>query len=138
MTEKKPKKAIGRKGSKPSKAKQKKGKPKPGFGPAKKEKPKRKLPKKSQRAKRRYILFQLANVSSSKKAFDLVVGLFPLEQRKFLGLWFIEFKRETGKGIVRCNHGNEQKAKRAILSLPKEFGPKTLKISGTLKSLRAK
>jgi RNase P/RNase MRP subunit POP5 len=113
-----------------------KKKPKPGFGPAKKEKPKRKLPKKSQRAKRRYVLFQLANVSSSKKAFDLVMNRFSMEERKKLGLWFIEFKKETGRGIVRFHLGSEAKVKKAILSLPKEFGPKTLKTSGTLKSLR--
>jgi len=107
-----------------------------GFWPEKKEKPKRKLPKKSQRAKRRYVLFSLANISNSKKAFDLVVKQFPLEQRKQLGLWFIEFKPSTGKGIVRCHLGFEEKVKKAIQGIPKEFGPKTLKTSGTLKSLR--
>jgi len=114
----------------------KRKKPKPGFGPVKKEAPKRKLPKKTQRPKRRYVLFQLANVSNSKKAFDLVMNTLSLDERKEIGLWFIEFKKETGKGIVRFRLGNEAKAKKAILSLPKEFGPKTLKISGTLKSLR--
>ncbi len=114
----------------------KRRKPKPGFGPVKKEAPKRKLPKKTQRAKRRYVLFQLANVSNSKKAFDLVMNTLSLDERKKLGFWFIEFKKETGNGIVRCHLGSGQKVAKAILSLPKEFGPKTLKISGTLKSLR--
>lgn len=109
-----------------------------GFGPAKKEKPKRKLPKKSQRAKRRYILFRLANVSNSKKAFDLVMSKFPLEQRKRFGIWFIEFRPEKEKGIIRCHLGSEAIAKKAILSLPKEFGPRTLKTSGTLKALKGK
>ncbi len=99
---------------------------------------KRKLPKKSARPKRRYLLFSLkpGSCNTAKQAFDLVVGQFSAEQRKQLGLWFIHFKPETGKGIVRCRLGSEEKVKKAILSLPKEYGPKTLKTSGTLKALK--
>jgi len=104
----------------------------------KKEKPKRKLPKKSQRPKRRYMVFRLANCTTSKKAFDLVTGMFSLDERKKLGLWFIEFRPETGQGIVRFRLGNGQKVKKGIEAIPKDFGPKPLKTSGTLKKLRAK
>jgi len=100
------------------------------------EKPKRKLPKKSQRPKRRYILFSLAQASckTSKQAFDLVMGRFSMDERKKLGLWFIEFKPEKSQGILRCVLGNESKARKGIESIP---NAKTLKTSGTLKALRS-
>ena len=107
------------------------------FG-QKPEKPKRKLPKKSQRAKRRYILFSFKEgfCPNSKNAFDLVMDVFPQEQRKELGTWFIEFKAESSKGIIRCHLKNLALVKKALEKIPKESGFKTLKTSGTLKSLR--
>ncbi len=102
-----------------------------------KEKPKRKLPKKSARAKRRYILFSLEKGSceNAKQAFDLVMTQFSLDERKKIGLWFVEFTPENGKGIVRCNHGHEARTREGIESIN---GAKTLKTSGTLRALRAK
>ena len=100
-----------------------------------KEKPKRKLPKKSQRPKRRYILFELENCSNSQKAFDLVMAQFSQDESKELGVWFIEFKPGSGKGIVRCRHNCVERVKK---SLNAANGLKTLKTSGTLKALRAK
>ncbi|MBN2067716.1 MAG: hypothetical protein JW744_04575 [Candidatus Diapherotrites archaeon] len=105
-----------------------------------KEKPKRKLPKKSKRPKRRYVLFQLrqGSCNTAKQGFDLVMGQFSMEQRKALGVWFIEFSPSNSKGIVRCNLGGEKQLANGINSIPKEFGAKTLKTSGTLKALKGK
>jgi RNase P/RNase MRP subunit POP5 len=104
------------------------------------EQPKRKLPKKSQRPKRRYILFSLlpGSCKTSKQAFDLVVGQFSDSERKKLGIWFISFDQKTGFGIVRCWLGNEKKVIANIEAIAKEFGPKTLRSSGTLKALLEK
>ncbi len=101
---------------------------------------KRKLPKKSKRPKRRYLLFQLKPYSckTAKQAFDLVIGCFSPEERKVVGVWFIEFSPETGKGIVRCRAGNQERVKSALMGIPEEFEPKTLLASGTLRKLRAK
>ena len=98
-------------------------------------KPKRKLPKKSKRPKRRYILFQLKQGSckTEKQAFGLVMAKFSPEERKQLGVWFIGFEPETGKGIVRCRLGKEARVRKAIEAIP---GAKTLKTSGTLKKLK--
>ncbi len=101
----------------------------------KKEKPKRKLPKKSQRPKRRYLLFRLEGCENAKKAFDLVMERFSLPERKSSGIWFIEFKPEAKLGIVRCKHDSVQKLKEGLDSVK---GLKTLATSGTIKALRAK
>jgi RNase P/RNase MRP subunit POP5 len=104
-----------------------------------KKQPVRKLPKKSKRPKRRYVLFGLKPGScSARQAFDLVMGQFSLEQRKRLGLWFIGFEPETGKGIVRCILGAELEARKGIESMAKQFEPKTVKTSGTLRALEKK
>jgi len=103
----------------------------------KKEKPKRKLPRKSQRAKRRYVLFSLKNYPPPKHVFDLIMGQFSPDERKAFGTWFIEFNPKTGRGIVRCKLGFEAKLKEAISRISKEFSPKTIKTSGTLKALKA-
>ncbi len=104
-----------------------------------KKQPVRKLPKKSKRPKRRYILFRLkpGSCSSARQAFDLVMGQFSLEQRKRLGLWFIGFEPETGKGIIRCILGAEREARKGIEAMAKQFEPKTVKTSGTLRGLRS-
>ena len=101
---------------------------------------KRKLPKKSKRAKRRYVLFRLKQGScrTSKQAFDLVMGRFSLDGRKALGLWFIEFKPKTGSGIVRCKLTALSEVKRAIACIPASFEPKTMLVSGTLRKIRRK
>ncbi len=101
-----------------------------------KKQPARKLPKKSKRPKRRYILFRLKQGISARQAFDLVMGQFSMEQRKRLGLWFIEFEPETGRGIVRCILGAEQEARKGIEAMAKQFEPKTVKTSGTLRKLK--
>ena len=110
------------------------------FGPKKKEKPKRKLPKKSKRAKRRYILFSLKEgfCPNSKKAFDLVMSCFSQSQKKELGVWFIEFEPSTSKGILRCHLKSLSTVKKCLRKMPKESGFKTLKTSGTLKALKGK
>jgi len=123
---------------KPWKEKPEKRKPwkeKPG-----KTKPERKLPKKSQRAKRRYIMFSLkqGSCNNSNKAFGLVMGIFSIQEKKELGIWFIEFNPETGIGIVRCRLSGLEKAKKAFALIPAKFQAKTVKISGTLSKLRAK
>jgi len=102
--------------------------------------PARKLPKKTKRPKRRYILFSLKQGAchNSKQAFDLVLNKFSLPERKRLGLWFIEFNPENGKGIVRCSLLCLDEAKKAIGCIPAEFGAKTVKTSGTLKALKGK
>lgn len=104
----------------------------------KKEKPKRKLPKKSERAKRRYVLFSLKEGScpTSKMAFDLVMGQFSMEERKQLGLWFIEFMPQRSRGIVRCNKEAVERLRQGIEAIPKEFGPETVRTSGTIKALK--
>lgn len=104
-------------------------------GKRQKEKPKRKLPKKSKRSKRRYVLFSLENCPNPKMAFDLVMGVFSLDERKKMGLWFIGFKPDSGKGIVRCFHGKESKVRAAVDSIP---NARALKTSGTLKALKGK
>jgi RNase P/RNase MRP subunit POP5 len=96
---------------------------------------KRKLPKKSQRPKRRYILFKLEGCENAKKAFDLVMESFSMPERKAFGLWFIEFRPETKLGIARCRLGSLQKAREGLESVK---GLKTIKTSGTLKALRGK
>ena len=103
-----------------------------------KEKPKRKLPKKSQRPRRRYILFSLkpGSCKDSKQAFDLVVGQFSPEQRKDFGVWFVSFDKITGLGIVRCKLKFLKEARKGIESIPDSLEAKTLKTSGTLKALK--
>ena len=95
----------------------------------------RKLAKKTQRPKRRYILFSLAKgkCGTGKQAFDLVFGQFASNERKELGTWFIEFNPETGLGILRCKLDFLKKVKDALNKIP---GAKTLKTSGTLKALK--
>lgn len=102
------------------------------------EKPKRKLPKKSQRPRRRYILFSLkpGSCKDSKQAFDLVIGQFSSEQRKEFGIWFVSFDEKTGAGIVRCKLKFLKEAKNGIERIPGSFEAKTLKTSGTLKALK--
>ena len=105
----------------------------------KKEKPKRKLPKKSQRPKRRYILFSLEKGScTGKQAFDVLMSCFSLEERKSFGIWFIEFDPKTGLGIVKCKLSSLEETKKGFEKIPKKFDAKTVKTSGTLKALKAK
>lgn len=101
---------------------------------------KSKLPKKSARPKRRYLLFSLkpGSCNTAKQALDLIMNQFGLDERKALGIWFIEFKPSTGKGIVRCRLGSGQEARKGIETLPKRFEAKTLKTSGTLKALKGR
>ena len=107
--------------------------------PEKHSRPERKLPKKSKRPKRRYILFSLKKGScTGKQAFDIVMKQFSLEDRKSLGIWFIGFDKGTGKGIVRCRLGCEKQVGKRIKGLPKDFEPKLEKTSGTLRKLREK
>ena len=100
----------------------------------------RKLPKKTKRPKKRYILFKFKQGAchNSKQAFDLVLNKFSLPERKRLGLWFIEFDSENNNGIVRCNLRSLDEVKKAIGGIPAEFEAKTLKTSGTLKALKGK
>ncbi len=102
------------------------------------EKPKRKLPKKSQRPRRRYVLFGLkpGSCKNSKQAFDLVMEQFSLEQRKEFGVWFVSFDERTGTGIVRCKLKSLKEARKGIEKIPGSFEPKTIKTSGTLKALK--
>ena len=96
----------------------------------------RKLAKKSQRPKRRYILFSLSPIpKTGKQAFELVLRQFPQDERKELGTWFIEFNPKTGQGIMRCKLASLEKVKKA---LNKISGAKTMKTSGTLKALKGK
>jgi len=60
-----------------------------------------------------------------------------MEQRKRLGLWFIGFEPETGRGIARCILGAEQEAGKGIEAMAKQFEPKTVRTSGTLRGLRS-
>lgn len=101
---------------------------------------KRKLPKKSARPKRRYLLFSLkpGSCNTAKQAFDLVMGQFSSEQRKQIGLWFIHFNPKTWLGIVRCRLKFLKEARKGIEALPKRFEAKTLKTSGTLKALKGR
>ena len=96
----------------------------------------RKLAKKSQRPKRRYILFGLSPIpKTGKQAFELVLRQFPQDERKELGTWFIEFNPKTGQGIIRCKLAFLEKVKKALNKIP---SAKTLKTSGTLKALKGK
>ena len=110
----------------------------------KKPQARRKLPKKSKRQKRRYILFSLKGGSckNAKQAFDLVMGQFPVSERKALGVWFIEFSPEKGLGIVRCKLGSVEQVKQAIAAIKAVAGvsvrARTLRTSGTLRKLRPK
>lgn len=104
-----------------------------------KKQPQRRIPKKSQRAKRRYILFRLKPASlNAKQAFDLVMGQFAADGRKRLGIWFIQFDPETGFGIVRCINKSVSAVKEAIKAIAAEFEPRTVRTSGTLRALRQK
>ena len=96
------------------------------------KKGKRKLPKKSKRAKRRYILFS-ADCGSEKQAFDLVFGPFSLRERRELGLWFIGFDPATERGVLRFRQGGDARVREALSSVE---GLEALKISGTLKALK--
>jgi len=102
-----------------------------------KEKPKRKLPKKSQRAKRRYLLFSMKNCTG-KQAFDVLMSCFSMEERKELGAWFIEYDPKTGLGILRCKLSGLQKTRKMLEKIPAKHEAKTLKTSGTLKALKGK
>ena len=104
----------------------------------KKEKPVRKLLRKSQRAKRRYILFSLApgSCANAKQAFDIVMGCFSDGQRKRCGTWFIEFNPKKSLGILRCRLDCLEEAKSGLGALPKSLGAKIVRASGTLKALR--
>lgn len=104
----------------------------------KKEKPVRKLLRKTQRAKRRYVLFSLAQGScaSAKQAFDVVMNCFSDEQRKGFGTWFIEFDPRKSLGILRCRLDCLEEVKSQLGAVPERFGTKIVKTSGTLKALR--
>ncbi|MCX6798818.1 MAG: hypothetical protein NTW59_01835 [Candidatus Diapherotrites archaeon] len=115
--------------------------------PKKKEKPARKVPRKTKRPKRRYILFELAGGSavSPKEAFDIVMGAcrsaLGLETLKKEGIWFIEFNPQSGKGIVRCSHKTAAVVREAIEAVPAKnsgFSAKTLATGGTLRRLKPK
>ena len=104
----------------------------------KKEKPVRKLLRKCQRAKRRYILFSLApgSCANAKQAFDIAMGCFSDEQRKRCGTWFIEFNPKKSLGILRCRLDCIEEAKSGLDAIPERFGAKIVRTSGTLKALR--
>ena len=103
-----------------------------------KDKPKRKPPKKSQRPKRRYILFSIEKRISGKQAFERTMAFFSPEERKEFGIWFVVFEPREGKGILRCKLSSLEKTRPILEKNLAKFGGKTLRTSGTLKALKAK
>jgi RNase P/RNase MRP subunit POP5 len=104
------------------------------LGGVKKQKPVRKLLRKSQRPKRRYILFSLETGScrDARQAFGIVMGCFSPEEKRQFGTWFIGFNQGKSEGILRCHLDSLDGAKRALEGLS---GAKVLKVSGTIKAL---
>lgn len=102
-----------------------------------KNKPKRKLPKKSQRPKRRYILFSMEK-TPGKQAFERIMSFFSPDKRKEFGIWLVAFEPMKGKGILRCKLSGLEKTRAILEKKLAKFGGKTLRTSGTLKALKAK
>jgi len=107
--------------------------------PKKQPQPARKLPRKSKRPKRRYLLFELGGEKpfSPKQAFDAVMGAcrhsLGAEALKKEGIWFIVFNPQGGRGIVRCSHKSVSAVKEAVDGIE---GAETLLVSGTLRKIK--
>jgi RNase P/RNase MRP subunit POP5 len=110
--------------------------------PKKQPQPARKLPRKSKRPKRRYLLFGLKSENplfSQKQAFDAVMGAcrhsLGAEALKKEGIWFIVFNPQGGRGIVRCSHKSVSAVKEAVDGIE---GAETLLVSGTLRKIKSR
>jgi len=107
--------------------------------PKKLQSPARKLPRKSKRPKRRYLLFGLKSESqlSPKQAFDAVMGAcrhaLGVDALKKEGIWFIVFNPASGRGIVRCSHKSVSAVKEAVDGIK---GAETLLVSGTMRKIK--
>ena len=109
-------------------------------------KPSRKLPKKSKRERRRYVLFEVDSAGwldgrllwiAIRDSFN---SMFGAEGKAEIHPVLVKFWPEKSRGILRCPRGCEEKARKALESLEEAGGKplkaRSLRCSGSLKALR--